>query len=214
MLSPFIADCPHEHRPGMTVCLHCRYAALLVTRARRRRTLGRAAAAGTVVVLLAAAGVAGASALQERRTVLVAERAPDPVVETTPTSLVAYVPPANAPQAAEPPAAPAMLAGPREHAVLAPVIAEGSVALRDGMSAVRTGGTVVVHFDTPLARTRRPQKFENIVRATLPAVYGRAADSVLATIPSGSLAGAGDLLTELPARGLHLALPAGGTVSL
>ena len=219
MLSPLIADCPHEQRPGMTVCLHCRHAALLVTRARRRRVLGRAAVAGAVLVLLGAGGVAGAGALQARRTVLVSENVTGTPAadDATPVTLVAAAPTAPAPRPSGAPplaAAPALVAAPRERAVLAPVIAEGRSALRDGMSAVRIGGTVLVHFDTPLARTRRPEKFERIVRATLPAVYGAAADSLLATVPSGTFAESGDLVTELPARGVHLALPGGGTLSI
>ena len=39
---------------------------------------------------------------------------------------------------------------------------------------------VTVLFDTELMRTRRPEKFERVVRETLGAIYGRRADSVLA----------------------------------
>ena len=202
----------------MTVCLHCRHAALLVTRARRRRTLGRAAMAGAVLVLLGAGGVAGAGALQARRSVVLSESSTGTPAadDATPATLLAAAPTEPAPRPSAPPlpAAPALVAAPGERAVLAPAIAEGRSALRDGMSAVRTGGTVLVHFDTPLARTRRPEKFERIVRATLPAVYGAAADSLLATVPSGTFAESGDLVTELPARGVHLALPGGGTLSI
>ncbi|MFL5578434.1 MAG: hypothetical protein ACJ79S_20970 [Gemmatimonadaceae bacterium] len=97
---------------------------------------------------------------------------------------------------------------------LRPAIAEGRTALRDGMFAERHGDTVTVSFDTELARTRRPEKFEQIVRATLPTIYGPAADSLLAHLPTGTLAGAGDLLTDLPARGLHLPAPGGATIAL
>jgi hypothetical protein len=63
---------------------------------------------------------------------------------------------------------------------------------------------VTLTFDTPKARTRRPEKFEQFVRMTLPSIYGKKVDSALATIPSGSLAHQGDLLTELPSRGMRI----------
>ena len=75
------------------------------------------------------------------------------------------------------------------------------------------GRTVAVHLDTPATRTRRRDKFERMVRATLPAVFGATADSALAAVPAGSLASTGDLLTELPTRGLRLATP-NGTLAL
>lgn len=82
------------------------------------------------------------------------------------------------------------------------------------MQATRTGDTVVVSFDTPMQRTRRPEKFEQIVRSTLGDVYGPKANSLLATIPTGSLVQVQDLFAELPTSGLHIQLPAGGTISL
>jgi hypothetical protein len=72
--------------------------------------------------------------------------------------------------------------------------------------AVRAGDSVIVHFDTPLVRTRRPEKFERVLRETLPAVYGARADSLLAALPDGKILGGGELLTELPARGIHLSV--------
>jgi hypothetical protein len=80
--------------------------------------------------------------------------------------------------------------------------------------AVRSGDSVRVAFDTPLARTRRPEKFERLVRATLPAIYGPRMDSLLATIPVGALAASGELLTDLPARGVHLPLGSDWTLGL
>jgi hypothetical protein len=93
-------------------------------------------------------------------------------------------------------------------------VAEGRTELRDGLVAVRSGDTVAVHFDTPATRTRRFDKFERIVRETLPQVYGAVADSVLARVPAGQLARSGDLLTELPERGVHLPTGDGGTLAL
>jgi hypothetical protein len=68
---------------------------------------------------------------------------------------------------------------------------------------------VTVRFDTERSRTRRPEKFEQIVRATLPQVLGPVADSVMAALPVGDLVRHGDLLTELPERGIRLAGPNG-----
>ena len=98
--------------------------------------------------------------------------------------------------------------------MFSPVIAEGLTEIGDGMSAMRSGDTVTVHFNTPMLRTRRPEKFEEIVRRSLSVVYGTKAESLLATIPRGSLVQDQDLFAELPTRGLHIAIPAGGTIAL
>lgn len=86
--------------------------------------------------------------------------------------------------------------------------------MRDSLFAVRTGDTVVVHFDTSPMRTRRADKFDRIVRQTLGTVYGPLADSALAAVAEGALAKPGDLLADLPTRGIHLALPGGFKISL
>jgi len=69
---------------------------------------------------------------------------------------------------------------------------------------VRRGDTVVVNFDTGPARTRRADKFEALVRQTLPAVFGAVADTLLAAVPNGQLASAKELVTTLRKRGIHL----------
>jgi|GEM_PF-1730507 len=97
---------------------------------------------------------------------------------------------------------------------LAPIVHEGTTRLRDSMVAVRDGGNVIVHFDTRFARTRRPEKFEQIVRATLPRIYGPVADSILARLPEGEIARAGDLLTDLPIRGLRFSLGMGWALAV
>ena len=85
---------------------------------------------------------------------------------------------------------------------LQPIVSQGTTVLPDSLVAVRSGDSVTLHFDTPGARTRRPEKFEQIVRSTLPAIYGPSVSALLARIPIGRLAQAGDLLTELPTRGV------------
>lgn len=88
---------------------------------------------------------------------------------------------------------------------LEPSIAEGRRQLGDSVYAVREGGLVTVHFDTESLRTRLDWKFEGVVRATLPLVFGPNARAALDSIPSGMLA-RGGLTTELPTRGITLRL--------
>jgi len=97
---------------------------------------------------------------------------------------------------------------------LKPVVAEGRTELRDGMVAVRTGDTVAVSFDTPAARTRQPQKFEQLVRATLPSIYGPAADSLLGTVAAGELIRGVDPTTTDATYGVYLPLSAGWSLAL
>ena len=97
---------------------------------------------------------------------------------------------------------------------LKPIVAQGRTALRDGLVAVRTGDTVTVHFDTPLLRTRQPQKFEQLVRATLPAIYGAAIESVLATVAAGDLIRGVDPSAAPLTHGVYLPLAAGWSLAL
>ena len=261
MSSSTTDPCPHDRRPGTTVCLHCRHAEREAVRARRRRTFTRLAVRGLALGLVGVLGVRGLGALegkdliaQLRTTVsnvvarasaatraapraparaapatppadsnratavqqVVLPTLPQPTPDTALAAAQAVVQTVGGEASDQPPSdsvapAPAAQMPPPP---LAPIVAEGQTALRDGLFATRAGDTVAVHFDTPLARTRRPEKFEQIVRATLPAVYGPTADSLLATIPEGKLALAGDLITELPTRGLHLPIGAGWSLAL
>jgi hypothetical protein len=86
----------------------------------------------------------------------------------------------------------------------APTIPMGNSSLDGGITAERTDTAVTISFDMPMTRTRRPDKFEQLVRATLPNIYGSKIDSALTSIPSGGLAKQGDLLTELPSRGMRI----------
>jgi hypothetical protein len=97
---------------------------------------------------------------------------------------------------------------------MGPIIGYGRTALQDSMYAERMADTVVVHFDTAPARTRRADKFDHIVRETLHAVYGAVADTLLATVPDGRLAAPNELLTELPSRGIHLGGSSGRRIGL
>lgn len=98
---------------------------------------------------------------------------------------------------------------PAKAPVLQPRIAEGRRELGDSIFAVRTGRVVSVHFDTETLRTRYDWKFEGVVRATLPVVFGQDVRAALDAVPSGTLV-RGNLLQDLPTRGIPLALAAQG----
>lgn len=89
-------------------------------------------------------------------------------------------------------------------APFAPVIAAGQTMLRDSVMALRTDTNVTVSFDLTMIRTRRPEKFEAFLRSTLVQIYGAHADLALAKIPEGGIARQGDLLNELPIKGIHI----------
>jgi hypothetical protein len=97
---------------------------------------------------------------------------------------------------------------------IAPVVPQGQSALPDSLLATRTDSVVVVSFDRTMIRTRNPWKFERLVRSTLPALYGPAADSALKRIPEGALAQQGDLINDLPNRGLRIPAAPGWVFAL
>lgn len=196
--------CPHDIRPGTTVCLHCRHEAKLVADARTRTAMMRGGAVLAVVAVVVAGGVAGATALRSSRssraTPTLDPAAMAPIAQA---SLTASVPAERAKMAAPAPVAattvadttraaapaPAAVAPPAvaPAAVMSPSVGEGRTELGAGVFAERSGDTVSVHFDTPLTRTRRPDKFERVVRETLPRVFGGGTDAMLAALPAGAL---------------------------
>jgi hypothetical protein len=181
----------------MAVCLHCRHEARLAARARFRRTsrsvglvgLGVAAAAALgVVIVKAVRGVASSPAHHASQPATTAARASASSAHTE--TLAAST------------------------SSLAPSIGDGRADLGDGLYAVRAGDTVTVHFDTPDTRTRRRDKFERVVRATLPRIYDARIDSVLAHIPAGQLVPPGNLPADLTERGVRISLGDGWTLAL
>jgi hypothetical protein len=108
--------------------------------------------------------------------------------------------------AAEPPAPPATQSTPRP---LAPLVAPGRTEVGDGLYIERAGETVTVHFDTPTTRTRRRDKFESVVRRTLPEVYGSAAEAILSSIPEGTLVDPTIMVTDIAERGRGVRLDSG-----
>ena len=201
-MPPVMSDsCQHERRPGTTVCIECRRVASGIARSRRRRTAIGVGGVGLSLTLFAAARAAGPNPGErtgrkaEPGTVTTSSTGSS-AISAAPVAPIGGAPavtvgrPADRPSTSLPP--------------LAPIVAEGRTELGEGLWATRVGNTVTVGFDAPMIRTRRPEKFERVVRTTLPRVYGPAADSLLASIPPGELARGGDLLTELPARGIRV----------
>jgi hypothetical protein len=213
------------------VCLHCRRDARIAAGVRRRRIALRGLLLTVAVggVLTAVGGLAVAvSGTQTAGAVSAAETAVDGLRSHVRDLLdrkevdSSIVVPASARQAqveaGRLPSPALLLVAPPAPALpptppMLPIVGQGSTRLRDSVVAVRRGDSVTVHFDTPGSRTRRPEKFEQIVRATLPAIYGPMADSVLEHVPAGDLARS-DLLTDLPTRGLRLAIGDGWALAL
>jgi hypothetical protein len=210
--------CPHDVGPGIPVCLRCRKENRVATRERRRRALFATAAIGLGAATIGAAGAAGMLDSELRAAGFaipavpaastpsvdvpqsVTDPAPDstPAVTAVPESTVVSVASVTTPPAPE----------------LAPTIGEGRTSLREGVVAERSGDEITVNFDTPLTRTRRPEKFEAVLRATLPQIFGASVDSALATMPVGTLVPSHGLTTDLPTQGLYLPLPGGSTLRI
>jgi hypothetical protein len=96
----------------------------------------------------------------------------------------------------------------------ASLLGQGRTTLADSIYAIRTGDSVVVNFDTHGNRTRRADKFEQMLRTTLPLVYGRRITSSLDSVPTGQLLPSRDIVGELTSQGVHLTLDNGLRISL
>lgn len=213
--------CMHEHRPGTTVCLHCRHAARAVAREKRKRIMLRAGAVAVVAITVGAVGVLSAAAIRARtslrkpesRVARAAPTVPDTETRstTTPTATIATKPVQTAPSTAVLQRTDSVA---HSKPPFSPVVLQGQSTLRDGLTAVRADSLVTVSFDMPMVRTRIAAKFERLVRTTLPAVYGRSIDSVLSRIPEGGIAAQGDLVSELPTRGVRIPVNAEWTIAL
>lgn len=176
--------------------------------------IARGAAATLVLGVIAAVGIAGATAIRTRGASRSNERpAPGDVPQPSDSARDGgATPPADS----APPEVPRLSAEatPVSSTLVAPVVPVGRTTLRDTMVADRAGDTVRVSFDLAMTRTRRPDKFEAIVRSTLPQVYGAAADSALRALPVGAMARAGDLTTTLAEQGFQIPLPNGRMIGV
>lgn len=208
------APCTHDRGAGTTVCFRCRHEAGIAQRARLRRMASWGALAVMAIAALSAAGKSSGLAIpalgKKARPAAGGGAAVAPVTATEAVirdhgaqgeqvqqihlvaaseSDTAATPPSNAPAKPQ------------------PVLEEGVTTLRGGIEAVRHGDTVVVSFDLPAKRTRRADRFEQLVRATLPAIYGAFADSLLASHRSRLVTDAAVLVNDLPKRGLDIGSP-------
>lgn len=212
--------CPHDVGPGIPVCLRCRKENRVATRERRRRALFAFAAIALGVATIGAAGAAGMLDSELRAAGFII---PDPSVKSEPE---VAAPQTESQAATDSTSTPIALVTPETTVVtvasvtippaaeLAATIGEGRTSLRDGIVAVRSDDEVTVHFDTPAARTRRPEKFEAILRATLPQIYGARVDSALIAMPVGTLVPEHGLTTDLPTQGLYVPVPGGPTLRI
>ena len=208
MTSPDVITCPHGKRPGITVCLHCRAEARAAARQRRLRAtmrFGGIALGGAVLVALTVGGLVAVvprafSKDRNRESVRDDQSKPTMVIKTAPAKV-----PAAAVATAAP--TPAPVAATRNDAPLRIVVAEGRTDLADSLYAERSGSDVVVHFDNAEWRTRFEEKFERVVRLTLPRVLGSEARVALDSVPAGAFVRGGSLLTELPGKGIPIAFP-------
>lgn len=220
-MPPLPADnpCTHDMGPGITVCLRCRQEQRRQVRSRQQRLAmgGGGATLGVVAVsMLFVSAFSGgdrptgsSSSLSATTVAVVQQGEPEPASSTPLSGPVAppSQPTAQLSAVANPvPGQPAVPSLPI-------LVREGRSELADSIIVERAGDSIVVDFDTQNGRTRRRDKFERVVRETLPRVYGTDAASVLAAIPDGALL-TGDLITELPERGLHLPLATGWTIDL
>ena len=210
--------CPHDVGPGIPVCLRCRKENRVATRERRRRALFATSAIALGVATLGAAGAAGMldSELRAAGFTLPAQSVPFEPRDSAPPP-ASEIPVGSAPAAPVTPDSTVVSAASvttPPAAELAATIGEGRTSLRDGIVAERHGEEITVSFDTPLARTRRPEKFEGILRATLPQIFGARVDSALAAMPAGTLVPQHGLTTDLPTQGLYVPVPGGPTLRI
>lgn len=220
------STCPHGKRPGLTttVCLWCRQEERAAARRRRNQVVAKASIGVLGTIAVAALVIGAVFALTQRAEQRAQQTAASSPLETAPepqthpvemsagtvasprvdTAAVAQLRVDTPNAAVQPPVEPA----PQQ--TLTPVVAEGRTDLGDSVFADREGGDVTVRFDNGLLRTRQDQKFERVVRATLPKVFGPAVATALDSIPEGRLFRGRALLTDLPSQGIALALPAIG----
>ena len=238
-----LTNCPHERRPGTTVCLHCRHAERLAARAARAKMFSHVMVGGAILGVIAVVISAATAAFDGRQAdaatapapaapataSLVAASAPSTPVAATDSAKLAMTKDVAATSAAlgtpalvisrpvvvaPPVSAPAPAKAASAGSPLIPMVPEGTSPLDDSVKVVRQGDTMLVHFDTELGRTRRQEKFDAVVRATLVQIYGSAAEELLSTVPVGTIGRDGDLLAELPTRGIRLRAGDGSTLAL
>lgn len=176
--------------------------------------IGIAGAAGTITLRGNGAvetSAGNVSLRQEGRSTkpaAIRTRAPRPLTPTPARTVSEPEPMTTAPVSAPP--APVVSSAAKG----ASLLGQGRTTLADSIYAIRTGDSVVVNFDTYGNRTRRADKFEQMLRTTLPLVYGRRITSSLDSVPTGQLLPSRDIVGELTSQGVHLTLDNGLRISL
>lgn len=227
-LSTSSSTCAHDLGPGTKVCLRCRQEQRDAARSRHQQMLGvfGVAAMGVFGLYVMGASVAGAwhaaarpdtGRVVTRASVVASSVNGGHEVKQQGDSVVTArtaIPAASAASAAITAAPDPSTTVPATKPPIEILVSEGRTDLTESLIAERAGDSLVVDFDTPTTRTRRRDKFEVVVRRTLPMIYGAPVDSVLRTIPNGGIVGDVDLLDELPKRGVRLPLGNGSTLEL
>jgi len=186
----------------------------------------RAGAVGIVAVTFVAVGVVGVSAFRQRGAEAEGDSSaaaqldtsaiatpPVPIIDSS--SPLMQAPPT--PDVQVEPAAPTTATAPTAPAPPAPftpTILRGKTMLADSVVAIRSDSDIVVKFDRMTLRTRRPNKFEQLVRTTLESVYGAPAAEVIRKLPNGAIASQGDLINELPTRGISIPVDSAWVIRL
>jgi hypothetical protein len=208
--------CTHDRGPGTTMCLRCRYEERRRAQQRMMKLLLQGTAAALAAAVVVALVVGGIGALRKRGPASAASDVAATAVNTAVAPAVDVPPPVTPVETTTtPPPTATGAVPPRASAVepaIAPGVPMGRTALSDTVFVMRTDSGVRVVFDAGMGRTRRHDKFELMVRSTLPRVYGAAADSALQRLALGSLGREGDLVNELPTRGIRLPAAGGATI--
>jgi hypothetical protein len=221
--------CTHDRGRGTTVCLRCRHDEWQASQKRRQQMLMRFFGLVSVVGIIAIAAAAGAITLRGGGSAGATETSAGNVSLRQEGTKAAANRPSRGPRPLTPTPARTVAASQPETtttvskadaaAVSAPakggsLLGQGRTTLTDSIYAVRTGDSVLVNFDTQGNRTRRADKFEQMLRTTLPLVYGRRITSALDSVPTGLLLPSRDVVGDLTSQGVHLMLDNGLRISL
>lgn len=233
-MAPSIPTCTHDRGRGTTVCLRCRHEQSQASQRRRQRFLMQFLGIASVAALIGVAGIGAASTLRDKKQpdviatgegsvslgdsrAAIRPSAPGPVV-TTPavelqsTPAVSDSTPVAAPAPTPTPVTPAPVARPAARAGY--ILVEGKTQLTDSIYAIRAGDSVIVNFDAQGYRTRRSDKFEATILATLPLVVGKMATAGFDTVKKGQLVSNRDVTGALAGEGMRVTLSNGSTVRL
>ena len=220
-MSPTTPNCTHDRGRGTTVCLRCRHEQAQASSRRRQKFFMQFLGLASIVAILGVAGASAASSLRNGTettsagSITVQEKRPATAAKVSPSKTAAapVVQQAAAPPVATPApdTTPAVVA-PRPAARGGFVLVEGQTQLTDSIYAIRSGDSVIVNFDRFGYRTRRSDKLETSLRATLPLIYGRSATAFIDTLKPGHLVTERDVVGTLATAGMLVTLDNGTEV--